>query len=149
MCVGTDDSEHEEGVHDGGAFHRRAAGDREVTGGVGLGRPPSGLGDVQRHRERGTPELIGQRRVAARQGVRETDRAREELDGAAIHVELLEAEHVARVARTLAWLRIVDVIVDVVVIVDDLVSVDGDVDLDVDGLVSYLTGIVSIRRGAP
>jgi len=84
---GTGDVEHRS------AFHGGAASDRVVRSGVGFGASSSGLGDVQRYRERSTSQLATKFGVSCGDLRCHLNGDSHKLDGAAVHIQLLKTEH--------------------------------------------------------
>jgi hypothetical protein len=84
---GTDDVEHRSALHGG------SASDCVVSRGVGLGASSSGLGDVQRNRERSTSQLVTKFGVSSGDLGCHLDGNSHGLDGAPIHIHLLKTEH--------------------------------------------------------
>jgi len=84
---GTGDVEHRS------AFHGGAASDRVVPSGVGFGASSSGLGDIQRNRERGASQLVTEFSVSSGDLRCHLNGDSHELDGAPIHIQLLKTEH--------------------------------------------------------
>lgn len=84
---GTDNVEHRS------AFHGGAASDRVVPSGVGFGASSSGLGDVQRNRERSASQLVTKFGVSSGDLRCHLNGDSHELDGASIYIQLLKTEH--------------------------------------------------------
>ena len=76
-----------------GALHRGPPRDSEVASGVRFSRSARGLGDVQRDGGCRPAQLVDERCMSAGDAVGELDGERQELDGTAVDVHALEAEH--------------------------------------------------------
>jgi hypothetical protein len=86
-------------IEDCSAFHRGPTSDRVVAAAIGDARSSHALGEVDRNRERGTPELIGEGRVAAWKLRDNSCCDGHELNRTPISIQLLETEEAASYLR--------------------------------------------------